>query len=100
MENRQARTPVLLYPVQWRGFSFGVFVLVLVELLLDFVFVISGPVKRHAGPGFLRIGIIEQQNALRQLVIMDRSLFEKILQPAALGAIQHDCRVETTTVAK
>ena len=84
--------PVLLYPAQCRGFSFVVFVLMLVKLLLDFVFVISGPVKRHAGPGFLRIGIIQQQNALRQLVVMDRSLFEKGLQPAALGAIQHYCR--------
>jgi hypothetical protein len=84
----------LRYPARCRGFSLCVFVLMLVELLLDFVFVFTGPVKRHAGPGFLRIGIIEQQNALRQLVVMDCSLFEKTLQPAALGAIQHYCRME------
>jgi hypothetical protein len=84
----------LLCGLQTR-FGLGVFVIVCIELLLDFVFVIPGASKCHASPGFLGIGIIEQQNALRQLVEMNGSLFEKVLQPAALGAIQHCCRVET-----
>jgi hypothetical protein len=62
-------------------------------------FWISSLESRAPGTAMLvqlsRIGISERENTLRQLVKIECSLFENVLQPDALLTIQHSLSVET-----